>query len=115
MGQLVLATCECGFESTVSVGGNRATYLEKSNFPFYCKKNGLISVNYRKGIQCPRCESTDILEYGKEPISRIPTGRDAFPVIQSFNYKAYINGNFCPKCKNMTMQFGASGPTLRFD
>jgi hypothetical protein len=115
MGQLVLATCECGFESSVFVGGNRATYLEKSNFPFYCKKDGLISVNYRKGIQSPHCESTDILEYGKEPVSKVPTERDAFPIIQSFNYKAHRNDHFCPKCKNMSMQFGASGPIFRSD
>ena len=103
MGQVVKVSCKCGLETTTTIGGNRASYMTNSTFPFYCEKDGLISVNYREEIKCPYCQSQDIYQYGKLPIS---VGEDRFVAIQSFDYKAYRGGNLCPKCKEMTLEFG---------
>lgn len=105
MGSVNRVSCECGYSSTVRVGGNRETYLTDSSFPFYCEKCGLVDVNYRQEIKCPSCQSKDIKQYGKKPIS---IKREQFPVIQSFDYMAYKNGNLCPKCKKFTLVFGSS-------
>ncbi|MBT8586680.1 hypothetical protein G6679_00070 [Polynucleobacter paneuropaeus] len=106
MGQVVKVSCKCGLETSTTIGGNRANYMKNSTFPFYCEKDGLISVNYREEIKCPYCQSKEIRQYGKLPIS---IGEDRFPAIQSFDYKANKQGNLCPKCKEMTLEFG---PTL---
>lgn len=110
MGSHHRATCPCGFESSVRVGGNRATFLEKSYFPFYCKDHGLISVNYRGPIECTYCKSKYINQYGKEPVS-IKVER--WPTLQSFDYKAYSDGNLCPQCKKFTLKF--SGAEIFYD
>ncbi len=103
MGSHHHAVCSCGFKSSVRVGGNRATYLEQSYFPFYCRDHGLISVNYRGAIECTFCRSKHIWQYGKEPVS-IKTD-ERWPTLQSFEYKAYSEGNLCPKCKQFKMLF----------
>jgi hypothetical protein len=103
MGSHHQAICPCGFETSVSVGGNQATYIHTSYFPFYCKEHGLISVNYRGAIECTFCGSKDIQQYGEEPIS-IKTD-ERWPTLQSFDYKAYSKGNLCPECKQFTMVF----------
>ena len=48
MGSFHKASCSCGFETSVVVGGNRETFMQESTFPFYCEKDGLISVNFRE-------------------------------------------------------------------
>lgn len=103
MGSHHQAICPCGFQESVSVGGNQATYTKISYFPFFCKEHGLISVNYRGPIECTYCGSSDIQQYGKEPVS-IKTD-EKWPTLQSFDYKAYSGGNLCPKCKQYTMEF----------
>jgi len=92
--------CQCGHESSVSVGGNT-----ECEFPFYCKECGLVSVNIMGELNCPICSSAEINEYGKEPIS-IKDVSDEYPVIQCYDYEAYWHGNLCPICKQHTMRFG---------
>lgn len=111
MGTLNKASCPCGFSRLLSIGGNQTSYMETSYFPFYCKEHGLISVNYRKSIECDRCKSEEIVPYGQEPVS-IKTD-DKWPTIQSFDYKAYETGNLCPKCKKYSLSF--SSPDVWFD
>ena len=113
MGSVNRVSCECGYTSTVRVGGNRATHNEHSVFPFYCKNCGIVSVNvHGNTTECPYawCKSKDIHPYGKEPISH---GEDRFPSIQWGEYKASRNGNLCPECKNFTLQIG--GVEILFD
>jgi hypothetical protein len=111
MGSTHRVVCDCGFRSSVRVGGPRATYLEESYFPFYCKTCGIVSVNYRaKDIRCPKCQSRVVRQYGKPPIS---THEEKVTIIQDFNYSAPYKGNLCPGCKKMTLQFLPA--SIRFD
>lgn len=112
MGSINRASCECGFSTTVRVGGNMRTHHENSSFPFYCKKCGIVDVNIHGNTkECPFawCKS-EIHPYGLEPVSK---GKDRFPAIQWGDYKAYQEGNLCPKCEKFTMKFG--GAELHFD
>ena len=114
MGSFHNASCACGFESSIIVGGNRESYMTDSSFPFYCEEDGLISVNFReKPFTCHYCDSTNIKQYGLPPISLEPTGEFPWPVLQAWDFQAYREGNLCPKCKKMTLVFGSS--EIRFD
>lgn len=109
MGSVHKASCPCGFETSVSVGGNQATYMAKSTFPFYCEKDGLITVNFReKPFACPCCDSVNIKQYGLPPVSLEHKGEFPWPVLQAWDFQAYREGNLCPKCKKMTLSFGSS-------
>ncbi len=113
MGSINRAFCECGFRTTVRVGGNMTTHNENSSFPFYCKKCGIVNMNIHGNItecQFAWCKSTDIHPYGKEPISKVT---ERYPAIEWGDYKAYHNGNLCPECKKFTLKFG--GPEMMFD
>lgn len=112
MGSVNRVSCECGFSSTVLIGGNILTYEKDSSFPFYCKNCGIVSVNiHGNTTECSSfwCKS-EIIPYGSESTSK---GKDRFPVTQWGNFKVYHNGNLCPECKKFTMKFG--GPEVMFD
>jgi hypothetical protein len=70
MGSIHGTRCKCGRESSVTIGGGMRDFKQDSRFPFYCKNCGLVSVNVQdKNLICPSCESSEIHEYGKPPIS----------------------------------------------
>lgn len=101
-----VAKCDCGYHSTVLVGGLKRDYLKKANFPFFCNLHGLINVNYRQlPIFCPYCNSENIKPYGRPPISVLPDGDKSLPVIQAEEYSAYGDKNLCPDCRLMTLSF----------
>lgn len=108
------ADCPCGFHDSGFVGGIRSTYMSNSQFPFYCKKDGLVSVNFREEpCRCPWCKSTDIKQYGKAPVSLpLQEGERDWPTLQAWNFQAYKNGHLCPKCKQMTLTFSSGGILL---
>jgi Zn finger protein HypA/HybF involved in hydrogenase expression len=90
----------------ITVGGNRADYRTDSAFPFYCRHCGIADVNITEGkLFCPRCGSSEVLPYGKEPISIEPV-EETFPRLMNDDYEAYEDGNLCPKCNTKNMKFG---------
>lgn len=113
MGSIHKASCVCGYEIDVTVGGDMSSYLENEPFPYYCKSCGLVEANTAlKNPVCPSCKSTDIHQYGRPPISSIPQTKN-WPALQNFNFSADREGNLCPACKAMTLVF--SGPIVLFD
>ena len=99
------AKCSCGYKTTIFVGGNRASYQKDSSFPFYCQQCGVVEINITlKDLCCPSCHSSEILQYGKEPVSVQPI-EESFPILMNNDYGAYQNGNLCPKCKTRNMIF----------
>lgn len=114
MTAVYVAECACGFKSSVSTGGTRATFRTICHFPFYCEKCGLVSANTaHETIVCPTCKSANISQYGKPPTS-LPWDEEHFSSgIQAFSYTAPRDGNLCPACKKYSLVF--SGPTAIFD
>jgi RNA polymerase subunit RPABC4/transcription elongation factor Spt4 len=111
MGNIQNAQCECGFRKSVKIGGGMADYRENSAFPFYCKACGLISINIAKEERiCPTCKSTEITQYGKEPVS-LPGPHSS--ALQWGDYEARAIDHLCPKCGKYSMVFG--GPSIMFD
>lgn len=102
MGMTVLAECDCGFAAESKVGGTRAGYRQHAYFPFFCKQCGLVTVNVANKLSCPSCQSADIKEYGKPPITLEP---EVNTYIQYSGYSADNPYNYCPSCKRYTMSF----------
>lgn len=125
MGFKIAASCYCGYKTEFRVGGTRSNFQTANYFPHYCESCGLVSVNIARprpqlskkekllsfiGIKeekiieplfCPECESQDIKQYGKKPMTC-----DDHPEakIRSFNHYMDTENNFCPSCKQYTMR-----------
>jgi len=116
MGSIYDASCDCGFEKDVKVGGGRESFHKNSVFPFYCATCGMVSVNVAKlkpectSTDCPKCGTPDAVQYGVSPVSK-KTGSVA---LKWGNRQAKASGNLCPSCKKMTLKFSSS-PSVLFD
>lgn len=111
MGSSHKGSCECGYEVSVTVGGNRKTHLQDSSFPCYCEKCGLVNVNIAQALlQCPWCKSQEVTPYGHESVSN-PIER--WPTLQWGEFQAPGKGNLCPECKKRNLKF--SSAYLMFD
>ena len=107
MGSIHTASCKCGYEKEVTIGGSMSDFNTVSYFPHYCQNCGLIEVNIaigRRGKRaCPICKNPKIQEYGHGKVSTlIKRGELA---LQWWEYKANEHGNLCPACKKMTLVF----------
>lgn len=125
MGFTIAASCDCGYKTDFRVGGTKSSFLTTRYFPHYCENCGLVSVNVARpkpelstkekllsfiGIKeqvtedplyCPECQSQDIKQYGKTPMT---CDDNPEAKIQSFNHYMDTDNNFCPSCKQYTMQ-----------
>ena len=111
MGSIRRVSCPCGFKSSVKVGGGMRDFRENSTFPFYCEKCGLVDVNVTKDeLHCPKCNSTEIKQYGIPPISEPPIINRGS--VSCGNYKADPKGHLCPYCIRKTMEFLSAGEIM---
>jgi RNA polymerase subunit RPABC4/transcription elongation factor Spt4 len=102
-----IANCECGFRKEISVGGLMSTFNEISEFPFFCKSCGLVSVNIAsESLTCPSCKSKEIIQYGDE---RVSTPTKFNQSLQWGKYQCGRDNHFCPGCKKFTMVFSWTG------
>lgn len=103
MGSFHKAKCECGYSTTIQVGGVRISYKTDSYFPYFCDACGLVDVNVAaEKLECPRCHSQTVNEYGREPISQ---NNESHLAIQNSSRSTKRDGNLCPKCKKFTLCF----------
>ena len=125
MSSIHIASCKCGYEKRIMVGGLMDGYQDDSRFPFYCQHCGLVEANIAKIIgkdlanaslnnpkesvnapTCPDCGSADIDQYGIPPASLPPDNHPQ--ALQAWGFKASKTGNLCPKCKQMSLVFSSS-------
>ena len=66
MGQLVTASCSCGYSKTAAVGGLRRNYLSVCLFPFLCHDcNDIFDGDlYEYRNQCRTCSGSNVVSYG---------------------------------------------------
>jgi hypothetical protein len=103
MGSVFNVACSCGYQGSTTVGAGRSDFKTNSTFPFYCDKCGMVSANITVSKPvCSDCNSADIKQYGKPPIS--PDGGDSY-FMQWGKYRAGKEGHLCPMCKGNTMVF----------
>ncbi len=117
MGSRHRAHCACGFNTEVTVGGNKQHFRSKSYFPHYCENCGLVEANIAKAEgkgevpPCPKCGSNDLHEYGTETVYEPMYDNNV--ALQWGSYHAMVKGNLCPSCKKMTLIFESS-PSILF-
>lgn len=104
MGYSCNANCECGFnQDGITVGAGMIGFERQSQFPHYCENCGVVEPNVQEQeIACPSCKSKTIIAYGNEMVSKQNELHDS---IQWGKYKMPCNGNLCPKCKRLSLQF----------
>lgn len=103
MGSVHKATCDCGFQVDIAVGGTMAGYRRHAAFPFHCGRCGLVGANTVPAVpRCPRCRSAEIQPYGRPPVS-LDSG--AGTVLGWGAFSARATGNLCPNCQKMTLVF----------
>lgn len=126
MGSIHKASCKCGFEASVRVGGTRSSFLESSYFPFFCENCGLVSINIAplkdgcSRVKCPECKKLKAYQYGKVPASRLssnflakwflwlwrPASEPKVSIAFEWgNRKAAEHGNICPSCRQYSLTF----------
>ena len=128
MGSIHEASCECGFQKEVTVGGGRHSFRDKSSFPFYCTHCGMVNVNVAQladGItetSCPTCGAAGAVQYGVPPVSMHDTRpklvnfrvRKKQAALQWWKREASESGHLCPACHKMTLKFSLM-PSILFD
>ncbi len=121
----IAASCDCGYKTEFRVGGTRSGFLTTRYFPHYCDNCGLVSVNVagkkpqlstqekllsfigkkeesaEDTVCCPQCHSQDIKQYGIKPMTCDDQPEAS---ITSFDHFMDTKNNFCPRCKQYTMQ-----------
>ena len=111
MGSIRQVACPCGFKTTVKIGGGMRDFRDNSIFPFYCEECGFVEVNITKDqLHCPKCNSTEVKQYGIPPISDLPEIK--WGSVHWGNYKAELKGHLCPVCKHKTMEFLSAGEIM---
>lgn len=115
MGSQVTATCRCGLEVNVLIGGGMANFTTTCYFPCLCEAcHNIVQVNlFAKGKQCPKCKSPVPISYDDPRLSESPGER----AVAEWNMQEQLgrelmltDGNhMCPKCSKMSLRFRDSG------
>lgn len=74
MGSIVIASCQCGVETKIIVGGLRSNYLTYSPFPGLCEHcSAIVEINtLDEEMRCPKCKSAKITLYDDPSLSVPP-------------------------------------------
>jgi hypothetical protein len=115
MGATVTATCSCGVELTIPIGGGMQTFTHLCSFPCLCPRCKIITtVNLLDARhRCPKCRSTKLIPYDDPSLSD-GTGSQ---VIASWNMAEQLGRELvltdshyhCPQCGQMTLRFRSAG------
>lgn len=115
MGSEVTATCRCGLEVNVLIGGGMANFTTTCYFPCLCEAcHNIVEVNLlAKTKRCPECKSLALIAYDDPRLSKTP-GKCIVAkwCIEDPLEKDLIltNGKYmCPKCNKMYLRFRDSG------
>ena len=128
MGEGLKAQCSCGYEGVGTVGSTRAEHGKMFWFPHHCNQcNAVVSPDLlAENVCCDECGSKDIATYEatSKPCTELfgrllgPKLRKRFGLHLAFEEASdqfcyqlkrvlYVmkQGNYCPQCRQNTMQF----------
>ena len=116
MGSQVIASCPCGIEEWISVGGGMFEFNQFCQFPCLCKNcNNIVEINLlTKENRCPKCRSRKVIPYTAPELQDVTGNEEVaswFSIDRFDNQPLILNtGNYkCPRCNNMTLVFSDSG------
>jgi hypothetical protein len=114
MGSIVRASCNCGYEIVMPLGGGMMNFTTYCNFPYYCKNcRILFEANLLgKRISCRKCHGKDILPYDDNSLCR-QKGNTVFSwhIGEAIEKELILtDGKYlCPKCGDFGMSFSDVG------
>jgi len=111
MGSQVDATCACGLEATINIGGGMATFMTTCYFPCLCSKcRDVVQVNLlAKRRRCPHCRAGNLIPYDDPELSQ-DRGDE---IIAEWNMEDELGRNLvltdahykCPRCGEFSLVF----------
>lgn len=111
MGSMINASCECGYEKNMSLGGGMMNFNTRCNFPFYCEGcNILFEDNiFNEKIICPNCHKGDIYSYDTAKACGSVGEKTVFDwnVGNEIGRKLLLtDGDYiCPSCHKFSLRF----------
>jgi len=115
MGSEVRATCECGLDTRILIGGGMENFISTCYFPCLCEAcHDIVPVNLiAKRKRCPKCRGTKLIPYDDLRLSGLPGER----TVAEWNVREQLGGELrltdgsykCPKCHELTLRFADSG------
>ena len=115
LGSAVTASCACGLEATVLIGGGMANFMAVCYFPCQCARcNRVVQVNLlAKRRRCPKCRASQPVPYDHPRL----TDGSGSNVITSWNIAEKLGRTLkltdshyhCPQCGQMTLRFCNGG------
>ena len=117
MGNMVEATCACGYSSGgMGLGGDRGNYLTYCGFPCYCSacKSLFVANMYAPDVLCANCDASSVVPYD-DPILELTHG--VVNEIFSWNttkrlgreLKLHDSKYLCPSCDDVSLMFESTG------
>ena len=137
MGQIVSASCRCGYDEKFTIGGTRSSYRTHSYFPYRCEICGIVEVNIASmWRRCPnsvfhkiaRLDGGFYERVGRivirnllgliglrkpKPMPQVEEKPKPWVTCEWGNHKIYEESYQCPACGNSTLTFEKTG--IRFD
>ena len=111
MGSQVVATCKCGVEASILIGGGMLNFMTTCFFPCFCEScQGIVQVNLlAKETRCPECQAYNPIPYDDPRLRDAPGQRRVavWNVINKLGRELELtNGRYkCPKCGKMSLEF----------
>lgn len=119
MGSQVHATCHCGVDATIRVGGGMESFDTTCYFPCLCERcRAVVQVNLlAKPERCPKCKSTKVTPYDDPSLTEGRIDRSTLGhfsgVVGEWNAHEKLGRKLClpeetyrcPQCSQMTLRF----------
>jgi|TARA_R110002020_G_scaffold103640_3_gene242852 predicted RNA-binding Zn-ribbon protein involved in translation (DUF1610 family) len=104
MGSQIIATCKCGLNTVVSVGGGRYSSKEIYYVPCLCTHcNSVVQVNFLdKSLACLDCGQKNAILYYKTTLEE----KKGEKIIFQRDKNLLTDGTyFCPNCERVSLRF----------
>jgi Zn finger protein HypA/HybF involved in hydrogenase expression len=115
MGAAVTATCSCGLEASILIGGGMSNFMDICYFPCQCARcKKVVQVNLlAKRQRCPTCRANQPVPYDDPSL----TDGSGSNEITSWNIAENLGRTLkltdshyhCPQCGQMTLRFQNAG------
>ena len=108
MGSSVIASCPCGVDEQIMIGGGMMNHETCCLFPCSCDScNSLVEENIlSEKLRCPKCKASDLIPY-TDP--RLEGEKGEHEVVQWGDHSLTNGAYKCPKCKKPTLSFQPGG------
>jgi hypothetical protein len=111
-GDIISANCECGYHTTLTLGGGFSDYQTNCKFPFYC--NGCASIVVLNALNekhsCSNCKSVYVMSYDDATMRANKSNNSIFGWnVNEKSFKLTDDYYFCPKCQELKLKFTQVG------